>query len=96
MKVVYRIPSGQVIARIPGDEESKALVRIIAYEKWREASSVVLKYEEIAGEVKRGITKAVSKEFDEYLKSGSVLELRNPDELASDVAVNPIEEASIN
>ena len=30
VKVVYRIPSGQVIARISRDEESKALVRNIA------------------------------------------------------------------
>lgn len=82
VKVVYRNPSGQVIARIPRDEESKALVRNIACEKWREASNVVLKHEEIAAEVKQGISKAISKEFDEYLKSGSMLELRNPDELA--------------
>lgn len=82
VKVVYRNPSGQVIARIPRDEESKALVRNIACEKWREASNVVLKHEEIASELKQGISKAVSKEFDEYLKSGSMLELRNPDELA--------------
>ncbi|XP_068712213.1 uncharacterized protein [Montipora foliosa] len=82
VKVVYRNPSGQVIARIPRDEESKALVRNIACEKWREASNVVLKHEEIAAEVKQGISKAVSKEFNEYLKSGSMLELRNPDELA--------------
>ena len=82
VKVVYRNPSGQVIARIPRDEESKALVSNIACEKWREASNVVLKHEEIAAEVKQGISKAVSKEFDEYLKSGSMLELRNPDELA--------------
>ena len=81
MKVVYRNP-GQVIARIPQDEECKALVRNIACEKWREASDVVLKHEEIAVEVKQGISKAVLKEFDEYLKSGSMLELRNPDELA--------------
>lgn len=72
MKVVYRNPSGQVIARIPRDEESKALVRNIACEKWREASNVVLKHEEIAAEVKQGISKAVSKEFNEYLKSGSI------------------------
>ena len=32
--------------------------------------------------MKQGISKAVSKEFDEYLKSESMLELRNPDELA--------------
>ena len=82
VKVVYRNPSGQVIARIPRDEESKALVRNIAFEKWREASNVVLKHKEIAAEVKQGISKAVSKEFNEYLKSGSMLELRNPEELA--------------
>ena len=73
---------GLQVARIPRDEESKALVRNITCEKWREASNVVLKHEETAAEVKQGNSKAVSKEFDEYLKSGSMLELRNPDELA--------------
>ena len=82
VKVVYQNPSGQVIVRIPRDEESKALVRNIACEKWREVSNVVLKHEEIAAEVKQGISKTVSKEFNEYLKSGSMLKLRNPDELA--------------
>ena len=59
VKLVYRNPSGQVIARIPRDKESKALVRNIACEKWREASNVVLKHEETAAEVKQGISKAV-------------------------------------
>ena len=59
VKLVHRNPSGQVIARIPRDKESKALVRNIACEKWREASNVVLKHEEIAAEVKQGISKAV-------------------------------------
>ena len=57
-------------------------MRNIACEKRREASNVVLKHEEIAAEVKQGIRKVVSKEFNEYLKSGSMLELRNPEELA--------------
>ena len=59
VKLVHRNPSGQVIARIPRDKESKALVRNIACEKWREASNVVLKHEEIAAEMKQGISKAV-------------------------------------
>ena len=33
VKVVYRNPSGQVIARIPQEEESKELVRNIACKK---------------------------------------------------------------
>lgn len=42
------------------------------------------KDEETAAEVKQEIRKAVSKEFNQNLKSGSIymLELRNPDELA--------------
>ena len=57
-------------------------MRNIACEKWREASNVVLKHEEFAAEVKQGMCKSISKEFDEYLKSGSMLKLRNPDEMA--------------
>ena len=34
-------------------------------------------------ELKNGINKVISPEFNEYLKSGSMLEARNPDELAS-------------
>ena len=82
VKVVYRNPSGQVIASIPRDKEPKALVRNFACKKWREASNVVLKHKKIAAEVKQGISKAVLKEFAEYLKLGSMLELGNPDELA--------------
>lgn len=65
------------------DEGLKALVRNVSREKWHETSNVVLKHEEITSEVKEGISKMISKEVDEYLKTGSLLELRNPDELAS-------------
>ena len=34
-------------------------------------------------ELYKGISKLRSLEFDEYLKSGCILEARNPDELAS-------------
>ena len=54
----------------------------IAAEKWREVSNAILKHEEIVPELKNGITKVISREFNEYLKSGSMLEARNPDELA--------------
>ena len=33
-------------------------------------------------ELKKGIYKVISKEFNEYLKSGGMLEVRNPDKLA--------------
>lgn len=82
VKIVYLNPSGTVTVRIPRDPQTKTLVKNIAAEKWREVSNAVLKHEEIVPELKNGISKVLSKEFNEYLKSGGMLEARNPDELA--------------
>lgn len=82
MKIVYMNPSGNVVVRIPRNEQTKAVVKNIAMEKWREASNFILKHEDIAPEINKGISKTVSTEFNMYLKSGSMLEARNPDELA--------------
>ena len=47
----------------------------------REAINALLRHEEIKPELYKGISKLRSLEFD--LKSGCILEARNPDELAS-------------
>ena len=82
MKIVYMNPSGNVVVRIPRNEQTKAVVKNLAMEKWREVSNLVLKHEDIAPEINKGISKAVSTEFNMYLKSESMLEARNSDELA--------------
>ena len=82
VKIVYLNPSGNVTVRSPQDSQTKTLIKNIAAEKWREVSNAILKHEEIVPELKNGITKVISREFNEYLKSGSMLEARNPDQLA--------------
>ena len=84
VKIVYRNSSGRVIARIPRDDQTKALVRNIADKKWREVSNAVLKHENLGPELKKSLGKELSREFDQYLKPGSnsMLEATDPDELA--------------
>ena len=62
--------------RIPKDSQTKTLVKNIHTKQWREAFNEILKHEEIEPELNKRITKLVSLEFDEYLKSGSILEVR--------------------
>ena len=82
VKIVYLNQSGNVIVRIPRDSQTQTLVKNIASIKWREVSNAILKHEDIRPELNKGICKAISKEFDEYLKSECMLDERNPDELA--------------
>ena len=82
MKIVYMNPLGNVVVRIPRNGQTKAVVKNIAMEKWREVSHLILKHEDIAPEINKGISKAVSTEFNMYLKSGRMLEAGNSDELA--------------
>ena len=73
MKIVHMNPSGNVVVRIPRNEQTKAVVKNIAMENWREASNFILKHEGIAPEINKGISKTVSTEFNMYLKSGSIV-----------------------
>lgn len=50
VKVVYVNPSGNVIARIPRDEQTRTLVKNLACENWRDVSSAILKHGELAPE----------------------------------------------
>ena len=83
VKIVFMNPSGSVTVRIPRDSQTKTLVKKVATKQWREEINALLMHEEIKPELYREISKLVSLEFDEYLKSGCILEARNPDELAS-------------
>ena len=76
VKIVFMNQSGNVTVRIPKDSQTKTLVKNIHTKQWREAFNEILKHEEIEPELNKGITKLVSLEFDEYLKSGSILEVR--------------------
>ena len=67
----------------PQDSQTKTLIENIAAEEWREVFNAILKNKEIVPELKKGIYKVISKDFNEYLKFGGMLEARNPDELAS-------------
>ena len=83
VKIVFMNPCGNVTVRIPGDSQTKTLVKTVATKQWREAINALLMHEEIKPELYEEISKLVSLEFDEYLKSGCILEARNQDELAS-------------
>ena len=46
--VVYLNPSGNVIVRIPRDDQTKTLVKNLACENWREVSNAILQHAELA------------------------------------------------
>ena len=85
VKIVFMNPSGNVTVRIPRDSRTKTLVKNVAAKQWREVINALLMHEEIKPELYQEISlyNYMSLEFDEYLKSGCILEARNPDELAS-------------
>lgn len=82
VKVVLRNPNGNVVVRIPRDEDSKSLVKQIALRNWSAASNAVLKHHEMQEDLNTAIRTKVSSEFEKYLKSGSMLDLKSPDEIA--------------
>ena len=85
LKIVFMYPSGNVTVRIPRDSRTKTLVKNVATKQRREVINALLMHEEIKPELYQEISlyNYMSLEFDEYLKSGCMLEARNPDELAS-------------
>ena len=83
VKIMSMNPSGNVTVRIPRDSQTKTLVKNVATIQWREAINALLMHEEIKPELYKEISKLVSLESDEYLRSRCILEARNPDELAS-------------
>ena len=82
MKLDSNCCSGNVTVRIPQDEQTKTLVKNLACGNWREVSNAILKHKELAPEIDDCICKILSKGLCDYLKSGSMLCARNPDELA--------------
>ena len=82
IKVVYQNPPGNVIVRIPGDDQTKTFFKNLACENWREVSNAILQHAELAPELRNSIRKVLSKEFCEYLKSETMLCTINPDEIA--------------
>lgn len=67
VKVVTRMANGQVIVRIPREEETKILVKHIALRNWRTALRFLFRHEEILPELKEIFQEKISKEFDEYV-----------------------------
>ena len=65
--------NGKVIVRIPRDEESKELIKHIAFTNWKTAVNCTFRHEELQTELKTALKKNISKEFDNYVRSGSVL-----------------------
>ena len=62
--MVYLNPSGNVTMRSPQDSQAnETLIKNIAAKKWCEVSNAVLKHEELAPELKKGINEVISREF---------------------------------
>ena len=60
VKVVYLNPSGNVIVRIPRDDQTKTLVKNLACGNWREVSNAILQHAELAPELRNSIRKEAS------------------------------------
>ena len=82
VKIVTRMANGKVIVRIPRDEESKELIKHIAFTNWKTAVNCMFRHDELQTELKTALKKNISKEFDNYVRSGSVLSMCEPDEIA--------------
>jgi hypothetical protein len=70
------------VVRIPRDEESKARIKNIAIKNWSTASKVVFKHPDMKVDLSNSLRAKVASEFNEYVKSGSILDLKDPDEIA--------------
>ena len=65
------------LSEVLKDSQTKTLIKNIAAEKWREVSNAVLRREELAPDLKKGINKRL-----QVLEIGRYVEARNRDELA--------------
>ena len=75
------LSNGNMVIRIPREEETCRLVRQICNKNWKTASKTILEHFEMRDEVKAKIMQLVSKELANYVKQVGSLLLRNPDEL---------------
>ena len=73
VKIVFMNPSGNETVRIPRDSQKKNIGEERCYQTMESSDECALMHEEIKPELYKGTSKLVSLEFDEYLKSNSVV-----------------------
>lgn len=78
VKVLLVQANGNVIVRIRQDENSKLLVKHIAFKNWQSASNILVNHCEILPQFHQAIKKLVSKEFHTYQKSENILQRNEP------------------
>lgn len=59
------------------------MVKQISLRNWKTAAKTIFKHEELVSELKQELSKEINSEFKVYLRSGSVLETTEPEEIAS-------------
>ena len=73
VKIVFMNPSGNETVRIPRDSTKKNIGEERCYQTMERSDECALMHEGIKPELCKGTSKLVSLEFDEYLKSNSVV-----------------------
>ena len=73
VKIVFMNPSGNETVRNPRDSPKKNICEERCYQTMERSDECALMYEGIKPELYKGTSKLVSLEFDEYLKSNSVV-----------------------
>ncbi|XP_028415628.1 uncharacterized protein LOC114538990 [Dendronephthya gigantea] len=81
VKVVLRTESGNVLVRIPREEDSKRLVRHICEKKWHAVANALMKHSEMYSEVVKAVSKIAANETANYVKTESLLLATKPDEI---------------
>ncbi len=77
VKVVFQTESGNVLVRIPREEDSKCLVRQISEKKWHAAANTLMKHSELYSQVVEAVSRNAANEIAAYVKSESVLLSQN-------------------
>ncbi len=81
VKVVFQTESGNVLVRIPREEDSKRLVRQISEKKWHAAANTLMKHSELYSQVVEAVSRNAANEIAAYVKSESLLLSQKPDEI---------------
>ena len=80
---VVSLNDGKVKVHLPSDLTIKKLICCLALKEWKTASNLVLKHAELREELKVSFGKAISEEFKNYFKAGTILQATEPEELAT-------------
>ena len=80
---VVSLNDGKVKVHLPSHLTIKKLICCLALKEWKTACNLVLKHAELREELKVSFGKAISEEFKNYFKAGTILQATEPEELAA-------------